>query len=48
MKETANPIKVTEKKAIKEALFLKKTKAKTKMINITPQAIPISIQSLVE
>ena len=48
MKETANPIKVTEKKAIKEVFFLKKTKAKTKMMYITPQAIPISIQSLVE
>ena len=48
MKETANQIKVTEKKAIKEVFFLKKTKAKNKMINITPQAIPISIQSIVE
>lgn len=48
MKETANPIKVTEKKAIKEVFFLKKIKAKTKMINITTQAIPISTQSLVE
>lgn len=48
MKETANPIKVTEKKAIKEVFFLKKIKAKTKMMYITTQAIPISTQSLVE